>query len=130
MDVLLNECDIKDVLGATYENTLNTETLDGPNMEDVMNGNAIDETNYFSEQNINEFDNVLITEVQDQKQAEHVNNIPNEDKNIYQIENQNKNKNDYENKNIDYNNTIIDNNQLAITYTSEGSDYDSASIIK
>ncbi len=130
MDVLLNECDIKDVLGATYENTLNTETLDGPNMEDVMNGNAIDETNYFSEQNINEFDNVLITEVQDQKQAEHVNNIPNEDKNIYQIENQNKNKNDDENKNIDYNNTIIDNNQLAITYTSEGSDYDSASIIK
>ena len=130
MDVLLNECDIKDVLGATYENTLNTETLDGPNMEDVMNGNAIDETNYISEQNINEFDNVLITEVQDQKQAEHVNNIPNEDKNIYQIENQNKNKNDDENKNIDYNNTIIDNNQLAITYTSEGSDYDSASIIK
>ena len=130
MDVLLNECDIKDVLGATYENTLNTETLDGPNMEDVMNGNAIDETNYISEQNINEFDNVLITEVQDQKQAEHVNNIPNEDKNISQIENQNKNKNDDENKNIDYNNTIIDNNQLAITYTSEGSDYDSASIIK
>ena len=85
MDVPLNDGDIKikDVL--EVENTLNIDTMDEPNMNDFnvevdetnLEGENVEEQN-FCEPTMSDPDNVLITEVQDNKEFEHEKKISNE----------------------------------------------------
>lgn len=132
MDVPLNDGDnkIKDVL--EIENTLNTETMDEPNMNDF--NVEVDETNLeeenvqeqnLSEPTISDPDNVLITEVQDTKDFEYEKKISNEP----ETDKQRVNNND-DTKNVYLVTNNIDNAQLAIEFAGEGSDLDSASILR
>lgn len=132
MDVPLNDGDIKikDVL--EVENTLNIETMDEPNMNDFnvevdetnLEGENVEEQN-FCEPTMSDPDNVLITEVQDNKEFEHEKKISNEPETNKQRD---INNDSTKIRNLLTNN--IDNSQLAIEFAAEGSDLDSASILR
>lgn len=132
MDVPLNDGDIKikDVL--EVENTLNIDTMDEPNMNDFnvevdetnLEGENVEEQN-FCEPTMSDPDNVLITEVQDNKEFEHEKKISNEPETNKQRD---INNDSTKIRNLLTNN--IDNSQLAIEFAAEGSDLDSASILR